>query len=82
MLLNWCTALSFVRSTVHPHTLQLQQAMFDTGTALERLDLMEWKLEQVMDPKSSPVCKASNAYCEYGPNPNVALGPYAEEPTC
>ena len=75
-------SLSVVRSTVHPHPLQLQQAVFDTGTALEGLDLMEWKLKQVIDPKSSPVSKALNAYCEYDPNPNVASGPRSEEPTC
>lgn len=57
-------------------------SVFDTGTALEGLDLMEWQLKQVVDPTSSPVAKAFNAYSEYDPNPNVALGLYSEEPTC
>lgn len=91
MLLNWCTtlerttmpeSLSFVRCSVHPHALQLQQAVFDTGTALELLDLMERKMKQVVDPESSPLSKGFNAFCAYDPNPNVVSGPHSEEPIC
>lgn len=75
-------SLSYVRCSVHPHSLQLQQAAFDTGTALEQLDLMEWKMEQVVDPKSSPVSKGFNAFCVYDPNPNVVSDLPSEEPIC